>query len=126
METTLKEKQLAFHITTACTLNCKQCVSLVPHFKGKGIVGHISLEQIRQEIAAVFQIYDHIEDVTISGGEPLLHPNLSEIVSYCMSFEKQFVVIPLSQPEKVPAYGTLRQIQLSHDTENRGKGSWQR
>ena len=52
------------------------------------------------------------------------------LTDYAFSLAKvakiEYVVIPLSQPEKVPAYGTLRQIQLSHDTENRGKGSWQR
>lgn len=86
----LQEKQLAFHVTSACTLNCKLCVNLMPRFKKRCLAGHIPLEQIEREISAVFRIYDFIEDVTISGGEPLLHPKLSEIVDFCMSFERQF------------------------------------
>lgn len=86
----IREKQLAFHITSACTLNCKLCVNLMPRFKEKGAARHIPLEQIKREISAVFQIYDYIEDVTISGGEPLLHPDVSKVVSFCMSYEKQF------------------------------------
>ncbi len=90
MEMILKEKQLAFHITTACTLNCKLCVNLMPCFKARKNARHIPVEQIKREISAVFEIYDFIEDVTISGGEPLIHPDLLKITEYCMSFEKQF------------------------------------
>lgn len=86
----LYEKQLAFHITTRCTLNCAYCGTLMPEFKKRGLSKHIALEQIKEEIRAVFEIYDFIEDVTISGGEPLMHPELDEIINYCLSFRKQY------------------------------------
>ena len=53
-------------------------------------VDNEALEQIKEEIRAVFEIYDFIEDVTISGGEPLMHPELDEIINYCLSFRKQY------------------------------------
>lgn len=36
----LKEKQLAFIITTVCTLNCKHCTDLIPYFKKKNLSKH--------------------------------------------------------------------------------------
>lgn len=55
----LRERQLAFHITSACSLDCKLCVNLMPRFKEKKLARHIPLEQIKREISAVFQIYDY-------------------------------------------------------------------
>ena len=86
----LKEKQLAFDITMCCTLNCKHCALMTPRFKQVGLARHTPFDQIKKEYDSVFQIYDFIEDVTISGGEPLTHPNITDIVSYSMKFESQF------------------------------------
>lgn len=86
----LVEKQLAFHITTCCTLNCALCVTMVPEFKRRGLSRHIPYKQFAAECKAVFDIYNFIEDVTISGGEPLLHPELENIVDECMKYSGQF------------------------------------
>lgn len=51
---------------------------------------HIPLQQIKEEYNVAFQIYDYVEDVTISGGEPLTHPNITDIIDYSMNFESQF------------------------------------
>lgn len=108
----LSEKQLAFHITTCCTLNCRLCVNMMPIFKKRGIAKHIPLQQIKDEIDAVFQIYDFIEDVTISGGEPLLHPNLSEIIEHCMEYKKQFNVLRVfSNGTIIPQQELIDQIR---------------
>lgn len=112
MDMELKEKHLSFVITTVCTLNCRHCSSLIPYFKKTGAAKHTSLKVIQREIAAVFQIYDHIEDVTISGGEPLLHPELTEIVSYCMSFAKQFTSLRIfTNGTIIPKQELLAQIK---------------
>lgn len=86
----LREKQLAFHITTKCTLNCKLCVSMIPEFKIRGKAKHVPFEQVAAEIHAVFAIYDYIEDITLSGGEPLLHPDLVKIIDTCMEYRQKF------------------------------------
>ena len=86
----LREKQLAFHITTQCTLNCKLCVSMIPEFKIRGKAKHVPFEQVAAEIHAVFSIYDYIEDITLSGGEPLLHPDLVKIIDTCMEYRQKF------------------------------------
>lgn len=84
------EKQIGFQITTHCNLNCKLCMVLKPLYKEKHLCRHIPAEQVKQEINAIFQLYAFVEEVTVSGGEPLLHPELLEIVSYFMLFKEQF------------------------------------
>ena len=108
----LKEKQLAFIITTFCTLNCKHCADLIPYFKQKKIAKHISLEQVKQEYKAVFQIYDYIEDVTVTGGEPFLYPQLSEAIDACMEFENQFDHVRIfSNGTMVPKRDFIEQLK---------------
>ena len=36
------------------------------------------------------------------------------------------MVIPLSQPEESPEYGTQKEVNWCHETGKRGKGSWRR
>lgn len=87
---TIREKQISFQITSFCTLNCKLCSTLQPVFRKKRLCKHIPLNQVKDEISVVFRMYNFIRDVTISGGEPLLHPNLDEILLFCLEYKHQF------------------------------------
>lgn len=90
MSLCLDEKNLALHITSHCNLNCKLCAALIPYGRSKHALEHISLEQIKNDTDMIFLIYNHIDDFVVSGGEPLLHPSLPEIVRYCMRYQQQF------------------------------------
>lgn len=67
-----------YHIIDRCNLNCASCnhfSSLVPHNdKPK------SLPQIIADLTLLSKIKDEFEIFTILGGEPTLHPQLSEIL----------------------------------------------
>lgn len=80
-------KVIAVIVTTKCTLRCKKCVLGIPYFKEQK---HDTLENIISEIGAIFQIYDFVERVDISGGEALLHPDIEQIVDYTANFKEQF------------------------------------
>lgn len=87
----LREKQIAFQILTPCTLNCRLCADYAPLYREKGIHYFVTLENFGKEINEVFKIYDFIEDITITGGEPLLHPQLTEILTLTLkNFSSQF------------------------------------
>jgi organic radical activating enzyme len=60
--------------TSACNLACEGCYRKnVPH-------SHLSMEEIRRHLA-VFKSLRKTDGVSIAGGEPLLHPNIVQIVS---------------------------------------------
>ena len=65
-------KLLGIITTTRCTLNCKLCAVGIPKFKSANIVYDTSLGQLTQSLDVVFNIYDYVSRIDISGGEPLL------------------------------------------------------
>ncbi|MGK5083134.1 radical SAM protein [Bdellovibrionota bacterium FG-1] len=59
-------------VTTACNLACKGCYR--PHVKG-----HKTLDQIARDLS-VFQKERKSDCMSIAGGDPLVHPEIVEIV----------------------------------------------
>jgi hypothetical protein len=61
-------------VTDVCDLHCEGCYR-------KRLTGHKPLEQIRDEIL-FFKRWRNPDNVSIAGGEPLLHPQIAEIVAF--------------------------------------------
>ena len=71
-------KDLCFEIIQTCPNNCKFCSSNSSPDK-KTI---ITLEQFKR-VVMHFIKQGGIEEISISGGEPFLHPDLFEMVKFC-------------------------------------------
>lgn len=63
-------------ITRRCTLNCKQCSSLLPFFSHPE---DFNAEQIIADVQTFLKYPVVIEQILLNGGEPLLHPELEKI-----------------------------------------------
>lgn len=61
-------------ITDKCNIYCRGCYR-------RNMTGHKSLEQIKEEIR-FFKEWRNCDNISIAGGEPLIHPDIMEIVSY--------------------------------------------
>lgn len=77
----LREKTLGFMLSTSCNLNCRLCTASMPQFRERGVRVFEQAENYRRELIEIFNIYDHIGTISISGGEPLLNKELSEIAA---------------------------------------------
>lgn len=68
-------------ITSQCTLNCKYCSSGIPYHKERR---HIPAEKVLGQIEKILALYTaadiYIEHLDLLGGEPLLHPELADII----------------------------------------------
>lgn len=73
-------------ITTLCNLHCKQCGAYIPYLKDGR---HSSVEEIQDILQRYFKIVDHVEKFSITGGEPLLHPQLPKILQCMIPYLKQ-------------------------------------
>ncbi|MHC5036139.1 MAG: radical SAM protein [Planctomycetota bacterium] len=74
-------------VTTACPLKCPYCyVVQLPDFRPKTVPAEILLRRLDQ-------LYDagHLDGVvlTVIGGEPLIHPQIGEIVKRCMELHEK-------------------------------------
>jgi len=59
-----------------CNSSCRSCLVASPLTKP----GYISLQSYRDDITRLRELYWHVCRFRISGGEPLLHPELAEMV----------------------------------------------
>lgn len=89
----LRERQVALQILTPCTLKCRLCADYSPLYMERKEYYYVTFDNYCREISEVFKIYDYIEEITITGGEPLLHKELAKIVSFTLeNFSNQFKV----------------------------------
>lgn len=70
-------------VTEACTLKCKLCLAFVPYYEKHF---HMNLEDAKVIFDRYFQIVDGVEKVSITGGEPLLNPELAPILELLYSY----------------------------------------
>ncbi|MBR2132728.1 MAG: radical SAM protein [Oscillospiraceae bacterium] len=68
-------------INSVCTLKCKDCVTATPYQKNKR---NYPLEELKADIDRYFEIVNApLEHFDFIGGEPLLHPQLPELILWC-------------------------------------------
>ena len=74
-----KHKLLGFRIRAAehCNLNCKACDNFAPLAEPE----FVDLKQLQNDLARLGELFEHKCDyIELTGGEPLLNPNLIEII----------------------------------------------
>jgi molybdenum cofactor biosynthesis enzyme MoaA len=90
-------------VTDRCNTYCRGC------YRINGMQGHKSLEQIKEEIKLLKELRN-CDNISIAGGEPLIHPNILEIVSYIHSLGmKPLILTNGIKLEKNP--GFLKQLK---------------
>jgi hypothetical protein len=68
----------------------------------------MSLDDEKTILDAMFKVVDHIDMLHLSGGgEPFLHPHLSEMIEVCMDYKKLFDKLMVFTNSTVPISGKL-------------------
>ena len=88
----LKTHYVALQITTVCTLKCKLCSACIPYCKEQE---HFNTEEIFKSLDTLFDIFEYIEKLDISGGEPLTNPDVVKIVKYALKYKEHVGAIRL-------------------------------
>lgn len=70
--------RVGFNITYRCTLKCKLCLTFTPYWPHPA--PHYPYEEIKRQIEHFFDIAETVGIISITGGEPLLHPDLLKII----------------------------------------------
>ena len=74
-------------ITTVCTLACKLCIAKIPYYTSHE---HVELKYVKKDIEKLFEVYDYVENLDISGGEPLLYPNLELVLEEALKYKDKW------------------------------------
>ena len=77
-------KYIEIPITTKCTLNCKECCNLIQYYQQPY---HINSTDIIDDIRKISSIAKGILQLRLLGGEPLIHPDLSNILEQILEFD---------------------------------------
>ncbi len=81
--------QIEFCITTKCTLKCKDCCALIPQLD-KVKRSEMTLADFKLYLDKICDSVDSIRHLVILGGEPLMNPELPEMLEYAANKEKVF------------------------------------
>jgi hypothetical protein len=76
-------------VTDKCNIYCRGCYRL-------NITGHKPLEQVKEDIL-FFKEWRNCYNISIAGGEPLLHPDILEIVSFIVENDMKALMLTNGQ-----------------------------
>lgn len=93
--------------TMRCNLKCKLCGVLVPQYDKRP---QMTTEEFSRTLKSVFEIADHVDKLQITGGEPLLHPQLSDMLKECFLYSDQFETLWLFTNCAVPLSDQVAEV----------------
>lgn len=74
-------------LTLRCTLKCKLCVADITKYENRP---HFETKLLCETIDRCFQIVNKAERFQLSGGEPLMHEGMVDIVKKAMEYKDKF------------------------------------
>lgn len=72
-------------VTDKCNIYCRGCYRL-------NRTGHKSLEQIKEEIRFLKE-WRNCDNISIAGGEPLIHPNILDVIAYVRELKMKPLIL---------------------------------
>lgn len=102
-------ERIGLNVTLVCNLNCALCSNYAPYYKNQK---HFSVDDLKKSIDRYFSIVTHVKKFIISGGEPLLHPRLNEIIEVLNKYNSRMDVLEIiTNGTIVPNDGLLRSLK---------------
>lgn len=74
-------------VSLKCNLRCKLCAAYSPYFS-KEPTAYVG--ELMSYVKNFFKIVDHVELFSITGGEPLIYPHLSELFEELLAYSDRF------------------------------------
>jgi uncharacterized radical SAM superfamily Fe-S cluster-containing enzyme len=73
-------------VTDKCNTYCRGC------YRINGMQGHKSLEQVKEEVQ-LLKKWRNCDNISIAGGEPLIHPEILDIIAYIKSLKMKPLIL---------------------------------
>jgi len=104
---------ISFLPTTRCNLNCAACLNFNSYNENQG---NRDLDSLKADIDIFFKCVDYIGLFHISGGDPLLYPQLDELVAYIdCNYRKHIDILSLTTNGTIAPDDALCKIFKKHN-----------
>lgn len=92
-------------ITHRCTLKCKLCGAYSPYYNP---TPHWTADELCSYLDRYFEIVSKVNKLTISGGEPFLHPELDKIILHILQYKDRIGLLEfITNGTLVPSEKTI-------------------
>jgi hypothetical protein len=114
-------------ITFRCNLMCKLCCTDSPYQKNPQ---HFPLERLNDTISKYFEIVSFIRKLSLGGGEPMLHPQIAQLLQATMQHSDKFDILEIiTNGTIIPNKSVLNTMKSFRDKlyvmiDNYGKASF--
>lgn len=98
-------------ITYRCNLKCKLCTAYSPYYD---IPPHYKMADLKKPLDTYFQMIDHVEKFTVSGGEPFVHSELDQIMGYIFRYEHKIGFVEIITNGSIMANERLVKVLTEH------------
>lgn len=104
-------ENINFTPTMRCNLKCKLCGVMVPHYDYRP---HMCEEEWKKTLKMLFEVVDNVRRFQVTGGEPLVHANLDEIIKEIFRYESQFEEFWIFSNCAVPIRDNVLEVLKMH------------
>lgn len=105
-------KRCEMIITEYCNFKCLYCRGLKDKIYGERDVKQLNLEEIKHNID-LWCLNEPLENIRFSGGEPTLHKDIVEIVSYAKSKGIKRIAVSTNGSNKIKLYEELIKVGVN-------------
>lgn len=99
---------ISYMVTSACTLRCEHCVEKLPDYP---LQQNLPLQIILDDISKLLGSCRFIHRFCITGGEPLLHPQLPELLEFLLQAEQVGMIFLYTSGTVVPSSTLLERLE---------------
>ncbi len=97
-------------ISNCCTLRCEGCSVCIPYVEKE----HFALEDIKKDISKMNDLVEYIAVLEVMGGEPLLYPQLPELLDHIAGLSNIFLIMFDTNGTVVPDDKLLDSMKRNH------------
>ena len=98
------------HITTHCTLKCRDCSHHIPYYS-KEAQHVMSLDEYKKYIEIMLKHIDKLYNVVLVGGEPMLHEDLKDFIKYSCTKKQIEQVLIITNGTIIPNEEVLNSMK---------------
>ena len=85
-------ERVGITVTTCCNLRCRLCSVGIPYLPEHR---HYPLAELENMLARCFEIATHVNKLSVTGGEPLLYPELPELLRFLKTYADRFDTVDI-------------------------------